>query len=442
MDEPQIKKVHFVGIGGIGISALARYYLSEGWKVSGSDISASDLTRELEAEGVLFRLGQEERNIPPDLSLVIYSAAVPKTNPERKAAEEINIKTLSYAQAIGELTKKYFTIAVSGSHGKSTTTSLLSLILIKAGFDPTVIVGTKLREFKGKNFRKGKSQYLVLEADEWNKSFHNYHPQMIVLTNIDAEHLDTYKNYEGVVSAFEKYIKKLPKKGVLFANAKDKGMLTITENLSASRRTKTKNSNLKVVWYNKENFEEHPLQIPGKHNQLDAEAAWQAAKYLGVKESDADMVFSSFKGAWRRMELLKKKKAGFTFYSDYAHHPTEIKATLSALRGAYKDKKIICIFQPHQQDRLTRLFSDFLTAFRDADEAVIVPIYKVAGREEKQGTDAFSLVQKIKEKQKNVFYAPTFEDAVRTVRNRCPDGGVVVFMGAGNIDEMARKSLG
>ncbi len=436
------KQVHCIGIGGIGVSALARYFLSQGYLVSGSDMTASDLTEELRKEGIKIFIGHTPLNLPRGAELVVYSPAVKKNNPELVLARTLKIKIQSYPQALGELTKKYFTIAVSGSHGKSTTTALISLILTEAGFDPTVIIGTKLREFKssansefGTNFRMGESRYLVIEADEWDKSFYHYRPQVIVLTNIDKEHSDTYKNFRGVVAGFKKYVEKLPEDGYLVANWGDKNIRRLTRSV--------KKRGVEVIFYNRKKFKKHPLQIPGGHNQLNAEASWQCAKIFGMRKAIADKVFRSYQGAWRRLEQLPTSNLPplTSVYSDYAHHPTEIKATLQALREKHSRVKLICVFQPHQQDRLNRLFSDFILAFDEADTVVILPVYKVAGREERGGRDSFSLVQKILEHKNNVFYAPDLENAMKVIRNDLTGKEVVVFMSAGDLDSQLRKML-
>ena len=444
MISEKLKRVHFIGIGGIGVSALTRYFLSQGAKVSGSDLAESEIINELRKEGMSIVIGHSDRNLMPGTELVIYSPAVRGNNPEIIAARELGIPIQSYPVALGELTRKYYTIAVSGSHGKSTTTALISLILVEAGLDPTVIIGTKLKEFgpstgsgytTGSNFRIGKSKYLVIEADEWDKSFLHYRPQVIVLTNIDKEHLDTYKNFRGVVHGFKKYAEKLPEGGYFVANFGDKNIRRIAR--SVRKRGVT------VVFYNRGKFRKHPLQIPGGHNQLNAEAAWQCAKIFGINKAVANKTFKSYQGAWRRLEQLPTSNLPplTSVYSDYAHHPTEIKATLSALRERHKKAKLICVFQPHQQDRLTRLFQDFIYAFDEADKVVILPIYKVAGREEEKGKDSFALAQKIREHKESTFYAPDLENALKVIKQELTDGGVVVFMSAGDLDSQVRQFL-
>ena len=419
-----MKKIYFIGIGGIGISALARYFLSQNWQISGSDNCDSEIIGDLKKLGVRITIGVNPKNIKGNISLVVYTAAIRSDHAEFKQAKLLGIETKSYAEVLGELTKKYWTIAISGSHGKSTTTALISLILIKAGFDPTVIIGTKLKEFGGSNFRLGQSKYLVIEADEWNKSFLNYSPQMVVLTNIDKEHLDTYGTEAGVVKTFSEYINHLPKSGIVIANWQDKNSRKVAESKKC-----------RVVFYNKNKMPCHKLKIFGVHNQLNAEAAWQVAKVLGVKKNIAAKALWEYKGAWRRLEKLKPN-----IYSDYAHHPTEIKATLAALRQKYPKQKITCVLEPHQADRLTRLFTDFKDAFYGADKIILVPTYKPKGRElltnEKTSLDLYKAIKN----KYNASYCDSFEEVKKhiAISNK---NNVFVFMSAGDLDNWLRHEL-
>lgn len=430
--------VHIIGIGGIGTSSLAQYFLSEGYVVTGSDAVRSEITDDLKKKGVRIFIGHKKTNLGHP-ALVIYSAAILPTNLERQAAVKRNIPTRSYAEALGELTKQYTTFAVSGSHGKSTTTALISLVLIKAGFDPTVIIGTKIREFSG-NFRKGDSRYLVIESDEYNRSFHSYFPKVIILTNVDKEHLDTYKNYRGVIKGFVHYVKHLPSDGILIANWSDAGA-----------RAVAKESGARTVWYNKGKFARHNLSIPGRHNQENAEAVWQAAQTLGIKRGLVEGVLHLYKGAWRRLEKLKTKsfppnadqpraeRLKANLYTDYAHHPTEIKATLQALRERHPDKKLLCVFQPHQIDRFNRLFSDFKNAFAQADKVVLLPVYVVRGRESVAGRTPKDLVRTAR--KKNLFYAETLKEALCILETDLKNV-TLVFMSAGDLDSQVRKYFG
>ena len=434
-------KVHFVGIGGIGVSALARYYLSQGWQVSGSDLTASEITDDLQKEGVLFFVGHNADNVPDDANKIIYSAAVKEGNPELVRARSLEIFSLSYAQALGELTRQYITFAISGSHGKSTTTALLSLMMIKANLDPTVIIGTRLKEFDGKNFRLGKSRYLIIEADEWANSFHHYYPAVAVITNIDKEHLDTFGSLRGVIKSFNYYLKNnISKDGKIIINSQDKNSVAATKNCGS-----------KIIYYDKK--PEWPLKIPGNFNQLNAEAAWQAAKLLGVSKKDALAATKSYQGSWRRSEQLTPiniRANKSIFYSDYAHHPTEIKAVGLGLKEKYPNKKIVLIFQPHQVERLTNLFNDFAKSFKDFDEIGILPAYEVAGRELTGGKTSKDLVKKINpvrnraQTQASAIsygtrarYLNNFDETLTFIGGY--SGSIVVFMGAGDIDNAVRK---
>lgn len=429
------KAVHFVGIGGIGISALARYYISLDWRVTGSDAVYSDLLDELRRDGIRVSVGHRASNVVRP-EFVVYSAAVRPENPELQAARKRGIRTLSYAEALGELTKHYYTIAISGSHGKSTTTAFIGLILIRAGLDPTIIVGTKLHELGGSNFRKGKSEYLVIEADEWNRSFHHYYPSIAVITNVDKEHLDTYKTYAGVIKGFAKYLKNTQPKGAVIANAKDRGVRRVI----ANNANRFRNNANKVVWFNK-SVPHYPLGIPGAHNQANADAAWSTARFLGIKKSVADAVFKNYHGAWRRLEkfhVIGHKSLAATVYSDYAHHPSEILATLQALRERYPKKQLVCVFEPHHADRLTQLFPEFTRAFREADKLILLPVYRVKGRDDEyQGKTSLDLAHAIH--KPNVFFAPSYEVAFNMLGSDLLTDAVIVFMSAGTLDEAMRK---
>lgn len=427
-----MQKIHFVGIGGIGVSALARYYLSEGWSVTGSDIAESEITKDLEKEGVKIHIGHDEANLNEGTNRVVYSVAVEEKNLELQKARKLNLKTSTYAEALAELTKNYFTIAVAGSHGKGTTTSLLALMMIEAGLDPTVIIGTKLKEFGGKNFRKGRDKYLLIEADEYNYSFLNYSPSIAIVTNTDKEHLDVFKNIDGVITAFNTYLKNLSSDATVIVNAEDQYSEIITESVKA-----------KVIHFNMPNGKETwDLQVPGDFNQLNTEAAWQAAKILGIKRSIAEAAAYKYEGAWRRMEEMSpiKNYENATVYSDYAHHPTEIRVTIKAMKDKYPGKLLLVVFQPHQVRRLTASFSDFVSCFEEADELVLLPVYEVAGREVKAGKTSEDLkeaIEKYNESEsirQKVYGLQTFDEALKLI-----EGQVVIFMGAGSIDGEVRK---
>jgi UDP-N-acetylmuramate--alanine ligase len=342
------EQYHFVGIGGIGVSAIARMLFLQNKKVSGSDNDRSEITDDLGKMGIKIFIGQKAKNIEKGTEVVIYSVAIKEDNPEILEARKRGLVCISYPQALGELSKEMFTIAISGTHGKTTTTAMLGHILKKAGLDPTVIVGSKILG-KNTNFMAGKGKYLVVEACEYKRSFLNLSPSILVITNIEADHLDYYKDLDDIKSAFSELEQKVPKEGFVI-----------------------KGRDYKKV---KTNFS---LLVPGKHNILNAQAAIKTAEKLGVPEEKGKEFLADFRGTWRRLEFKGKennKKDGNIFYDDYAHHPTEIRASLSALRQKYPDREIVCVFEPHQQSRTKLFFDDFVQALKLADRVFIAPIF-------------------------------------------------------------------
>lgn len=421
--------IHFIGIGGIGVSALAKYYLNQGHQVSGSDLISSEITDELKSLGAKIATGKHTKsNFPQRAKRVIYTAAVPLRNTELQEAKSKKIKIQTYAEAVGELTQKYETITISGAHGKSTTTALVALMLEEGYFDPTVIIGTKLKEFGNSNFRRGHGKYLVLEADEWNKSFLNYSPKIAVVTNIDAEHLDTYKKVEAVEKTFEEYLAKVPRDGAIVANADDPRLKKVAEKFGK-----------KVHWYSCESREaaliRKLLKIPGEHNVSNALAAMSAARIMGVHEPNILRAISSFSGCWRRFEFKGIQNGAFIF-SDYGHHPREIEATIRAARSRFPFRRIWCVFQPHQHQRLAYLWNDFVTAFDCADRVCLLPVYDVAGREIKnvqKTVTALKLTKELFERGKNVCHLASFKKAREFMATHSRYGDVIIIMGAGDI---------
>lgn len=439
------RAVHFIGVGGIGISALARWFLAQKWAVSGSDITPSSLTHTLQKEGVKVKIGHKKAYLSPKTSLLVYNQAIPASNPELRAARRLGIPALSYPEALGAISQGYKTIAVAGAHGKSTTTAFLSLVLMRAGFDPTIIIGTILKELGGKNFRAGKSEYLAIEADEWKASFLNYSPLFAILTNIDKEHLDFYKNYSNVKKTFLKFISNIRSGGVLVANRDSEKLFALKRQIQkvAKRR------NFKVIWYGGAAHQaayrqiKRFLKVPGQHNVSNALAVYTFARTLGIKKKTILRALGEYRGAWRRMEYRGKFKT-ISVYDDYAHHPTEIKASLQAFREKFPDRKIICVFQPHQAHRTKNLFKEFVSAFDLADYLILLPIYRVAGRDKShKGYTSADLARKIKHhlqlttqdlRPESVHYLPSptrlRQDLSLVISHQ---SSVIVMMGAGNI---------
>jgi len=337
-------KVFFVGIGGIGISAIARMMFLEGKEVSGSDMSENELTRELKEIGIKVVIGQGFELIPPDVDLIVYTIAIPHY--DQKLFNQIidsSILHKSYPEMLGLVTANKNTIAVAGTHGKTTTTAMIAKILMDAKRDPSVIVGSLLKGYKS-NLIIGKSDLFVVEACEYERSFLNLRPKVLVITNIEAEHLDYYKDINDIKSAFKQL----------------------------------ENQSEKVIYNYEKYLEKVPkLLVPGQHNRMNAAAALAVADFLHIEEEVAQKALSEFSGTWRRLEKKGETKEGVIIYDDYAHHPTEVRASLLGLRELYpKGEKIITVlFQPHLYSRTKALFNEFVTCFDDADNVLLLPIY-------------------------------------------------------------------
>lgn len=430
------KKIHFIGIGGIGMSALARYFLKIGYQVSGSDLSENEITRELEKEGIKIFYPHLARNIKNDLERVIFTLAIDKNNPELKRAQELKIPCQSYSEALGELTKKYYTIAVCGTHGKSTTTALTALTLIKAGFSPTVILGTKLREFHNSNFHYGKKNFLVIEADEHFASFLNYWPKIIILTNMEGDHFDFFKNKKNYIRAFKKFVSRLPPDGFLIANKDDPDVY----------RTFLKEKRVKFYSLKDKKAKEIQKRIflPGSFNVSNALAVFLLSKILKIKEKNFFSVIEKYQGAWRRMQkkIVFYKKKKFTLFHDYGHHPTEVEKTIFALKEKYKKNRIFFIFQPHQIFRTEYFLKDFQKVFQRSpvEKGVIVNVYYVAGRE-KKGQEKIDLSEKLVKKinRDNFLYLPRVEQAIEYFFPQLKKDDILLCMGAGDIYDRVEK---
>lgn len=415
-----MQKVHFIGVGGIGVSALAQIYLHQGHQISGSDQKASDLTDNLATQGAKIFIGHKAEHIS-NQDLLIYSPAIPEENPELLAARAKNIKCLSYPEALGLLSQNYFTIAVSGTHGKSTTTAMIALLLTEAGLDPTVIIGTKVREFQNHNYRLGQSKYLVVEACEYKEAFTNLKPQILIITNIEAEHLDYYKNEENYIAAFTKLANALPKNAHIIIDHTDQNSIKATQNAKANL----------IPWQNQIDF---PLQIPGDHNLKNATFAAETAKLLEIPFTTIKHSLQNFRGTWRRMEY-KGQRENTHFYDDYAHHPTEIRATLKALRDKYgSEAKILTIFQPHQYSRTYELLTEFTQSFSDTNEVIIPNIYRVRDSEaDVAKVSVQDLVTKIGPKAKD---GRGLEETTKWLKENYQNYDLVITMGAGDIGEI------
>ncbi|MBR5931394.1 MAG: UDP-N-acetylmuramate--L-alanine ligase, partial [Lachnospiraceae bacterium] len=386
--------IHFIGIGGINMSALANFSLTRGHTVSGSDSKESELTEELRAQGATIYIGQRAENISEDTDLVVYTAAIGDTNPELMRARELGIETIPRAEFLGYVMKQYETaICVSGTHGKTTTTSLLSQILLDADADPTIMVGGILPSIGG-NARIGHSGSFIAEACEYTNSFLSFFPTMAIILNVKEDHLDFFKDLDDIRASFKKFAQLLPDSGTLIINGEIENLSYFTDDLN--RRVLTFGldgdfdftaKNITANEYACDAFDVYDkdamvchisLQIPGRHNVYNALAAIAAASALGLPLDQAAKSISSFRGVDRRFEL-KGVVNGFTIIDDYAHHPDEIRATLTAAKD-YPHEKLWVIFQPHTYSRTKAFLDEFADALSLADAVVLTDIY--AAREQ------------------------------------------------------------
>jgi UDP-N-acetylmuramate--alanine ligase len=440
-----MKKVYFIGIGGIGMSALAQYLKDQDVDVSGSDREASPVTALLEEKGISVHLTQKTENVPSDAEIIVYSEAVLEDNPERVRAKELGIEQVSYFEMLGRALRGKRVIAVAGTHGKTTTTGMLAKILHDAGASPSAIVGSIVKDF-GSNYLSGTSDVLVVEACEYKNDFRFLSPQILVVTNIEWDHTDYYPDLASVQRAFRELMEKVPADGAIIADAKHPNITSLLGGLAA-----------RVVDYTQEPAYE--LQLPGEFNKMNARAAAAAARpaLSCVKHSVFDKVdavirssLNNFQGTWRRFEYKGKTKNGAEVYDDYAHHPTAVRATLEALRltaqaGAKTSGpstgsgrgKIFVAFHPHLYSRTRDLLDDFAKAFTGADGVFIAPIY--AAREVDDGTVSSEILAKRITANGTPAEALSFDEIQKTFETYPGPGDTVITMGAGDIYKVADK---
>ena len=435
------KNVHIIGLGGIGTSAIARLFLANGATVSGSDIHSSSIIDDLKSEGVEFRLGHFADSVPRDCDFVIYSRAVPADNPERQVASERGINQLSYPEFLGEFAKTKKTIAVSGTNGKSTTTAMIASILIESGLDPTVIVGTQVPGWPQHNLRIGDSDIFVVEACEYMASMLHIKPDIAVITNITEDHLDFYSGIDQIVETFQKWISNIKSGGVCIINAKDEESQKLEfDNISkfevSDRHIDGESQSFMV------DGDPYRLVVPGDFNAQNAAAAIVAGKHIGVSAGFCASGLEKFKGTWRRFEHIGVWK-GADIYSDYAHHPDAITATIKAFKESNPNRRILLVFEPHQHSRTKELFDDFIKCFSGVDELILAEIYGVEGRIEDSSVSSKDLVNKIKDLKliNKVHFAKDHDKVEAIMRDEVSANDLVIIMGAGSIDNLARKLI-
>lgn len=403
------------------MTALAQVLQGRGIEVSGSDTKEKFFTDQVLARLKIKAIeGFKAENLPSQADLIIASAAYLREasdNPEVQEAQKRKLPLFTYAQILGCLFKEKYGLAVAGTHGKSTVSAMLGLVLEKAGLDPTVIVGSQVRQWRS-NARVGQSKYLVAEADEYRDNFLEYQPEALILTNLEYDHPDFFKDFADYQKTFRQLVKRIPASGFIVTNKNNRVIQEIVKAAACP-----------IIGYESEG--EIELKLPGRHNLENAAAVLAVSRKLGIDEQIARKALSDFQGISRRFEIVVQKK-GLTFIDDYAHHPTEVKAALQATREKYPSRKVWAVFQPHTFSRTKALLQEFAGSFQSADQVVILDIYGSA-REQSGQIHSRDLVQRIKEKRKSVAYIPTIEKAKDYLKERIQSGDIVITLGAGDV---------
>ncbi|MBI2624519.1 UDP-N-acetylmuramate--L-alanine ligase [Candidatus Parcubacteria bacterium] len=514
---------HFIGIGGIGVSAMARLFLHRGCAVSGSDLKRSEITTELERLGAAISIGHATENIPTQTELVVYSPAVPSDNPERAEAERRGIPQRSYPEALGALMANRYGIAVSGTNGKTTTTALLGHILVESGLNPTVVVGSRVGNFDGSNLRVGSGQYVVVEGCEYRRHFLNLRPRLIALTNIEVDHLDYFKDFDDIKSAFREYVALLTPEGILVYNRDDPAVVEVVQTSRAKKIAYGASRHYNISIYDsdggavdvqlisravndggqslrvriaREEYE-FQLRLPGEIYAFNALAAIAAAHALGVRVEEIQKAVASFRGTWRRFEIMCGQNGprpfdaeqgkfldtarsgapptgvGGTSYfgggaeprtegrrtnhsstgrsrwpsgalgkiivSDYAHHPTAVRETIRAAREFFPGRRILAAFQPHQRNRTQHFLDGFVEALALADQVIVSEIFDVSGREENIAISSREIVSCLQRTGRPAQYGADLPETERLIRDELGAVDVVIIMGAGDIHTLASR---
>ena len=448
-------KVHFIGIGGISMSGLAEILHNAHFPVSGSDRAPSELTEKLEKEGATIFYGQKASNITEDIDLVVYTAAIKDDNPEYARAKELDIPMMTRADLLGQIMRNYKTsIAVSGTHGKTTTTSMLTSILLAADADPTVSVGGMLPSIGG-NIRIGQSGCFVTEACEYTNSFLSFFPTISIILNIDSDHLDFFKDLDDIRRSFKKFADLLPEDGLLVLNADIEDHEEITKDVKCKVVTVSSKgpadytaaavkydekgcASFDVVCCGEVLMNIH-LAVPGAHNISNALADIAVSEHLKIDRGAVIKGLGSYTGTDRRFQY-KGKIGEVTVIDDYAHHPTEIAATLAAAEN-YPHKKLWVVFQPHTYTRTKALFDEFVNVLKTADEVVLADIY--AAREKNDiGISSNDLCEAIKNNGTSAHYFGSFDEIENFLLQNCSPGDLLITMGAGDIVKVADSLLG
>lgn len=446
--------IYFIGIGGISMSGLAEILASRGHQVSGTDVKETAVTKHLQSLGIHINFGHRAENITDDITLVVYTAAIHDDNPELRAAHEKGIRIMDRAHLLGQIMDEYHdSVAVSGTHGKTTTTSMVSEILLAAEKDPTITVGGILPTI-GSNLRIGNSPYFVAEACEYFDSFLQFNPFIAIILNVESDHLDYFKTLENIRRSFHAFAQRVPDNGLLVISEKIDNVKELTDGLTCHVETfglsekanwraenivhEADGRNSFDIYHNSAFFTTIHLHIPGEHNITNALAAIAASAFLGAAPEDCVKGLHHYTGTERRFQL-KGKKDGITVIDDYAHHPTEIKAALAAAQNV-QHNTTWCVFQPHTFSRTRFLFDEFGEAFGDADEIIIADIF--AARETDDGTvSAAQLADRIAQTGKSARYVGDFAAIEAYLREHCKSGDLLMTVGAGDVYKIGENFL-
>jgi len=450
-----IKKLHFIGIGGIGMSGIAEILLDQGFNVSGSDRALSDVTERLQNLGAVIFEGHRASNITNDVDTVVYSSAVQPENEEVVEAQRRKIPVVRRAEMLAEVMRLKYGIGIAGTHGKTTTTSMTSLVLMEGGLDPTVIVGGKLSGLGGTNARLGRGEFIVVEADEFDRSFLSISPTIAVLTTLETDHLDCYRDLEDIKSAFVQFANKVPFYGFVVLCLDEPALLDIMPNLSKKKiityglnpqadvqavdiRHKNNTTTYTLIRADKE-LGAITLQVPGKHNVQNSLGAIAVGLELGVPFEKIKAGIEKFTGVYRRWEK-KGELNGISVYDDYAHHPTECRATLSGVKAGWR-RRVVCVFQPHLYSRTRDFYEDFGKSFLLSDVLVVTDIYP-AREEPIQGITGELIVNAAKQfGHKDAHYIPDKKKIPSFLKTVVKDGDIVITMGAGDIWKYGEEFL-
>ena len=454
IDFSTAKHIYFIGIGGISMSALARILVQKGINVSGSDIKESELTKKLEGEGIEVKYTQVAENITPDIDHVVYTAAISKDNPEFKKAQELNIPLVNRASLLSDIMKGYkYSIGVSGTHGKTSTTSMLSHILIEAKKDPTISVGGMLPLIGG-NLKIGKEEFFLTEACEYTNSFLELSPNVEVILNIEADHLDFFKDLDDIRKSFKKFIAKLDDNGILVINEKISNKEELLDGFSGKvysfglGKGYVNAKNINYDFEGKAEFDLYvedkymgkiKLSVYGEHNILNALAAIATGMALDISLEDIKRGLEGYGGVHRRFEIKGTVK-GLTVIDDYAHHPGEIEATIEAAKKL-KYKRLCVVFQPHTYSRTKALLEDFARVLSKADLVVLADIY-AAREKDTLGVSSRDIETLINKKSQKAYYFPTFDEIESFVLSKLDKGDICITMGAGDIYKLGEDILG